>query len=397
MVDERATAARKAKDLQMVLSAARMVAWEIELATGKVEYSSGVDAEQIRFCLDDQALVSELVDHALQRTGPYSVESRVVKPDGGVIWIRNQGEVIRDAEGRPSRVIGIALDITEHKETDDLLRNIAAGVSAATGEAFFRLLAQHLCLALKTDFACIGELHGKNQDTVQTIAMFAGAQFSEGLEYELAGTPCREAVMSGHCSYPRSVQSSFPMDRLLVDTGIESYFGVALTGSTGEPVGVMSVMSRAPLKNVNSGRDHSEYFRSLALPRSWNAGGGNARCAKVRSGIGRSSVPCRTRYSFWIAAVSSRTVMRRMLAKLSLPPESVAGKKLEAVLTPEAAGLILQSSRTLEPDGACRRGVLSADFGPTTLLMKRGRSASATTSFLIIVRDVTDRKRAEQT
>ena len=69
MVDERAIAARKAKDLQMVLSAARMVAWEIELATGKMEYSSGVDAEQIRFCLDDHALLSELVDHALQSTG----------------------------------------------------------------------------------------------------------------------------------------------------------------------------------------------------------------------------------------------------------------------------------------------------------------------------------------
>src|SRR5215510_335508 len=93
------------------------------------------------------------------------------------------------------------------KETDDRLRNIAAGVSAATGEAFFRLLTQHLCLALKTDFACVGELQGTNLDTVRTIAMFDGAQFSEGMEYALAGTPCREAVTSGRCSYPRGVQS----------------------------------------------------------------------------------------------------------------------------------------------------------------------------------------------
>ena len=70
----------------------------------------------------------------------------------------------------------------ETRETWDRLRNIAAGVSAATGEAFFRLLTQHLCLALKMDFACIGELQGENRLTVKTIELYDGAQFSEGLD-----------------------------------------------------------------------------------------------------------------------------------------------------------------------------------------------------------------------
>src|SRR5262245_22670035 len=117
--------------------------------------------------------------------------------------------------------------MAEQEQTaDDCLRNIAAGVSAATGEAFFRLLTEHLCLALKTDFACLGELHDKNPATVQTIAMFTGGEFSQGLEYELAGTPCREAIVSGRCSYPKNVQASFPKDHFLVDLGIESYFGI---------------------------------------------------------------------------------------------------------------------------------------------------------------------------
>jgi hypothetical protein len=115
------------------------------------------------------------------------------------------------------------LDITEHKETDDLLRHIAAGVSAETGEAFFRLLAEQLCLSLQTDFACIGELHPNNQRTIQTIAMFVAGLSSEGPEYELAGTPCEEAVVSGHCSYPSSVQSFFPADRLLADMDRKLY------------------------------------------------------------------------------------------------------------------------------------------------------------------------------
>ena len=317
----------------------------------------------------------------------------MVKPDGGVIWIRNQGEVIRDAEGRPIRIIGIALDITEQKETDDLLRHIAAGVSAATGETFFRLLAQELCLALQTDFACIGELRVNNQGTVQTIAMFAAGQFSDGLDYELAGTPCREAVMSGHCSYPRSVQSFFPADRLLVDMGIESYIGVALTGSTGEPVGVMSVMSRRPLNNVNTAETILSIFASRAAAelerRRWERA---LRGSEIWNRAILSALPDT------IFVLDCRGVIQHCYAKdagkLSLPPESVAGKKLEDVLSPEAAGLILQSSRTLEPDGA-------AVVEYSLLVLGQPRFYEARTvsfggdNFLIIVRDVTDRRSAE--
>src|SRR5215471_4077551 len=147
-----------ANRLQMALQAARMVAWEFEVATGKMQYSvslnsifrynPGATADAIP-AFDDRTLAVELLEHAVHRAGPYSSEFRVVKPDGGVSWIRNQGEIVYDAEGRPSRVIGITLDITERKEAEELLHNIAAGVSVATGEDFFRLLTRHLCETLK--------------------------------------------------------------------------------------------------------------------------------------------------------------------------------------------------------------------------------------------------------
>src|SRR5262245_2031721 len=118
-------------------------------------------------------------------------------------------------------LIGVAVDITEHKEIDELLHNITAGVSIATGEEFFQVLTQHLCDALKTDFACIGELVAPKFESVRTISFYGLDKFWDEVEYQLNGTPCQQAVQSGRCSYPHGVQSSFPQDHLLVESGID--------------------------------------------------------------------------------------------------------------------------------------------------------------------------------
>jgi PAS domain S-box-containing protein len=277
-------------------------------------------------------------------------------------------------------------------ETDERLRNIAAGVSAATGEAFFRLLTRHLCLALKTDFACIGELNG-NQGTVQTIMMFDGAEFLEGLEYVLAGTPCREAIMSGRCSYPRGVQASFPSDHLLVDMGIQSYFGVALRTSTGEPLGVMSVMSRSPLENVDSAEAILSIFAARASAelerRRWERA---LHESEVRNRAILSALPDT------IFVVDRQGVILDFYAKdpvqMHVGPELIRGNKLETVLTPEVVGLILSSSTTLEPGSAAvvEYSLQSSD----QLRFYEMRTVHfGDDKFLSIVRDVTSKKRTE--
>ena len=134
----------------------------------------------------------------------------------------------------------------------DLLRRIADGVSATTGEAFFRLLVQHLCKALRTDFACISEFDSANPERLRAFAFFGGDKFFNEIEYDLAGTPCGEALETGCASYPRGVQSSFPQDYQLVDLGVESYLGIAIRGSSCQPLGILSVMSLSPMENVGN-------------------------------------------------------------------------------------------------------------------------------------------------
>jgi two-component system, cell cycle sensor histidine kinase and response regulator CckA len=55
-----------------------------------------------------------------------SVEYRIARPGGAVRWIHSRGFQVRDAEGRLVRLIGIATDITERKETDIATHHVAA-------------------------------------------------------------------------------------------------------------------------------------------------------------------------------------------------------------------------------------------------------------------------------
>lgn len=61
------------------------------------------------------------------RTGePYSQEYRVIAADGRVVWFRDEAVLIRDEQGRPTHWRGLMLDITEHKQTEDQLRQSEA-------------------------------------------------------------------------------------------------------------------------------------------------------------------------------------------------------------------------------------------------------------------------------
>ena len=58
------------------------------------------------------------------------------------------------------------------------------------------------------------------------------------------------------------VHALFPTDDYLL--GIESYFGVCLKSTTGEPTGVMSVMSRSPMPDTHQAENTPGIFAARA-------------------------------------------------------------------------------------------------------------------------------------
>jgi PAS domain S-box-containing protein len=62
---------------------------------------------------------------AYERGEPFSIEYRMIRPDGETVWIRDQGSVVRDEDGRPSYVQGLYIDVTEQKRLEADLRSEA--------------------------------------------------------------------------------------------------------------------------------------------------------------------------------------------------------------------------------------------------------------------------------
>jgi PAS domain S-box-containing protein len=71
---------------------------------------------------EDRAKAVAAVDRALETLQPQEVEWRVVWPDGTVHWLVGRCQAFRDETGRPLRVVGVNIDITDRKRAEEELR-----------------------------------------------------------------------------------------------------------------------------------------------------------------------------------------------------------------------------------------------------------------------------------
>ena len=152
-----------------------------------------------------------------------------------------------DAHGRCIHIYG--MDITERWRAENVVENIAKGVSAATGEVFFKSLVGYLCEILGVEYAFVGELMPNVDETIGTIAVQAHGKIIENFTYPLADTPCENVVGKTLCSYANDVRQQFPLDVLLEQMGIEGYAGAPLCDSRGQALGLLVVMGCQPLPN----------------------------------------------------------------------------------------------------------------------------------------------------
>jgi PAS domain S-box-containing protein len=67
---------------------------------------------------EDAARVRSVVRQALADGKEQSVECRIIRPDNQVAWISARGQVQIDKAGKPTRLVGIAQDISERKRAE---------------------------------------------------------------------------------------------------------------------------------------------------------------------------------------------------------------------------------------------------------------------------------------
>jgi PAS domain S-box-containing protein len=178
-------------------------------------------------------------------------EAEHILPNGSSVFVDFSVNPVLDESGKVIMLIPEGRDISDRKRQEDILRNIAIGVSAKTGAAFFQALVEYLSKALDVEFAFVCEMIPPERQLIRTIAGYGDRQAIGGYEYELNDTPCERIVVLGESvgSYPCDVQRHFPQDTYLGEIQAEAYMGLPLTNSQGQILGLISVLSRQPIQD----------------------------------------------------------------------------------------------------------------------------------------------------
>ncbi|MBW3598485.1 MAG: response regulator [Planctomycetes bacterium] len=126
--------------LRFTLEAARVGSWDWNIAADEVKWSEHLEqihgrepgsfGESLQSVIDeiyapDRPHVEAAIRAALEGDGVYEVEYRILRADGSLGWLHGQGRATFDEAGRPVRMAGVCMDVTERRRTDAITRLLA--------------------------------------------------------------------------------------------------------------------------------------------------------------------------------------------------------------------------------------------------------------------------------
>ena len=171
--------------LQLALATAGMVRWDWDVAADAFVWPedpwrlagpvprAGYSGLRDMVHPEDLVHFIRTLEHAVQSGEPYKDDYRVTRTDGSIVWVSARGYVVRDAEGKVVRVVGVAQDVSEIKQAEQALR---------ASERELRLITDSVPAFIS--YADAGETI---RFCNKALATFVGAQ-----PQELIGRPLRE-------------------------------------------------------------------------------------------------------------------------------------------------------------------------------------------------------------
>jgi len=192
--------------------------------------------------IDDRTRVKSTLQEAIRTQLDWRSEFRVVWSDSSIHWLAARGKVYRtNADGVPLRMLGIVMDITERKRTEEALAAserlarshvdaLTQTLEALTLESAPDRLLQHVMRAMTTQLSAhscsVWQRDGKS-DQAEFLCLYEDGKYLTRTEPSLPRTlggnsPWHTVFLSGKLKIIEDVRSleESPWRRLLMSSGV---------------------------------------------------------------------------------------------------------------------------------------------------------------------------------
>jgi len=283
------------------------------------------------------------------------------------------------------------------RSAEALYLKAAIALSSARRETVFEDLTQSLCDLLEADGALIGvHRHDTQGDGVHVRSFLLDGRWLRDFDYELGGTPCAEVLGKHFCYFGSGVSRRFSHPSL-EQFAIEGYAGFPLTNASGESLGLIAIMTHGPLPARERVEAMLRLFSDRVVVEIERARTEEALKAseELYGAVFKSALD-----GILMLTVNGDIVdVNPALEKMSgYTREEMIGRRLQDV-TPEGSERFEQFYREVFAHGTACSEVetrrkdgtpLHCEFRATVVQFR------GATHFLEIVRDITERKRADE-
>ena len=194
--------------LRVALSAAQMGTWRLDPSSNQDTRDASLNAilgleavestqpvDDFLQCVhpEDRDMVDAEIQRAVREHRTYVAEFRIVRPDGSVRWLRDQGKPIHGENDHLFYLTGAVVDITERKRAEDALwesekrfrdifENIAVGVYRTAPDG--QILMANPALVHMLGYSSFEELNQRNLEEEGFEPQYKRSTFREEIERE---------------------------------------------------------------------------------------------------------------------------------------------------------------------------------------------------------------------
>jgi PAS domain S-box-containing protein len=158
-----------------------------------------------------------------------------------------------DSNGEVAGLVATIQDITTIKQIESAIQALVEGTLGYAGTACYRRVAEQLCDWFGASCCIVGQCLSNGR--IHALASFQDGVNLEEYDFDPTNTPCQQVIDSGMFIASEGLLERFPHTPLVVNLQAQGYAGTPVHDRNGKVIGVLSVLSRNRIDNLQRAED----------------------------------------------------------------------------------------------------------------------------------------------